>query len=157
MDIRVPEGMEHMLQGLIQFLDEWTVDPNNVKPLFITLLEHTKRLSDVRVRYIRRPGISHSVRLVNSAQQDGGFFGLMDVVDDDPENRWLSVCFYSDMITDHAGKGDYIPGGIGGNDSTCFSVDHPEGFEDYLKDRITEACIRSYGVDPESKRKWKLC
>ncbi len=149
--------MEYMLEGLQKFLAEWTADPNNVKPLFLALLEHTERLPEIRVRYKERPGISHSVRLVNSALPEGGFFALLDVINDDPANRWLSVCFYADMVNDYAQKGDHIPGGLGGADSICYSVQDPAGFEDYLKNKITEAFVRSQSLDPKSARLWKLC
>ncbi len=155
--MRAPDGMEYMLEDLQKFLNEWTVDPNNVKPLLMSLLEHTERLPEIRVRYKNRPGISHSVRLVNSSLPGGGFFALIDVVNDDPENRWLSVCFYADMVNDYAKKGDYIPGALGGADSICYSVEDPAGFEDYLKEKINEAFVRSASADPENARLWKLC
>jgi hypothetical protein len=37
---------------------------------------------------------------------------MVDVIDDDPEVRWLSVCFYGEMITDPDEAGELIPEGL---------------------------------------------
>jgi hypothetical protein len=62
----------------------------------------------------------------------------MDVIDEDP--RWLSVCFYGDMITDPEEKGDLVPEGLMGEDGYCFDVDEndPEHI-DYICRRLDEA------------------
>ena len=65
---------------------------------------------------------------------------MADVIDDDPTERWLSVCFYGDMVTDPDEKGDLIPEGLMGDDGYCFDLDEydEEGVE-YIKARLTEA------------------
>ena len=65
---------------------------------------------------------------------------MVDVVDDDPADRWLSVCFYGDMITDPDEEGDLIPEGLLGQDGYCFDADDPDPDKaEYLAARIGEA------------------
>jgi hypothetical protein len=64
----------------------------------------------------------------------------MDVIDDDPDSRWLSVCFYPDMITDPEERGNIIPLGLLGEDGYCFDYDEwNEEFLRYLETRLDEA------------------
>lgn len=63
---------------------------------------------------------------------------MVDVIEDDP--RWLSVCFYEEMVTDPEERGDSVPGGLLGEDGICFDVDaFDETLLSYIKQRITEA------------------
>ena len=65
---------------------------------------------------------------------------LVDVVDDEPESRWLSVCFYADMITDPDEKGDYVPEGLMGEDACCFNLDEDDAaMRAYIAARLAEA------------------
>ncbi|MBW2683786.1 MAG: hypothetical protein JRC69_09555, partial [Deltaproteobacteria bacterium] len=64
-----------------------------------------------------------------------------DVIDDDPAERWLSVCFYGDMIADPEQRGEVIPGGLAGSDGYCFDMfEDDKELADYLVDRLVEAC-----------------
>ncbi len=65
---------------------------------------------------------------------------MVDIVDDDPGKRWLSVCFYGDSVTDPEEAGNLIPGGLLGEDGYCFDLyaNDPETVA-YLKKRIDEA------------------
>ena len=63
---------------------------------------------------------------------------MVDVIDDDPADRWLSVCFFGDTITDPVGMGDLVPGGLLGQDGHCFDVE-AVSMLDYVKERIQEA------------------
>jgi hypothetical protein len=66
---------------------------------------------------------------------------MLDVIDDDPDERWLSICFYGDMITDPEEKGDLIPEGLLGEDGYCFDLDAwNEDDLTYLEKRLAEAC-----------------
>ena len=68
---------------------------------------------------------------------------MVDVIDDDPESRWLSVCFYGDDITDPDELGDLVPQGLLGEDGYCFDVtEHDARIIAYLGDRIGEAYAR---------------
>ena len=65
---------------------------------------------------------------------------MVDVIDDDPESRWLSVCFYESMIKDKDDLGDLIPGGLLGEDGYCFDLyENESDMVTYLKERINEA------------------
>jgi hypothetical protein len=65
---------------------------------------------------------------------------MIDVIDDDPANRWLSVCFFEDMVADPEEKGDLIPGGLLGDDGYCFDLDSAQEDEvAYIALRIREA------------------
>lgn len=65
---------------------------------------------------------------------------MVDVIDDDPANRWLSVCFYGEMISDPDENGDFVPEGLLGEDALCFDID---AWEDdllvYVEKRLDEA------------------
>ena len=45
---------------------------------------------------------------------------MVDIIDDDPADRWLSVCFYDELVDDPKGLGDEVPGGLLGEDAKCF-------------------------------------
>ena len=65
---------------------------------------------------------------------------MLDVIDDDPGHRWLSVCFYGDMITDPDELGDLIPGGLLGSDGYCFDIsEEDDALREYVGVRIQEA------------------
>jgi hypothetical protein len=69
---------------------------------------------------------------------------MVDIIDDDPENRWLSVCFYDDLVSDPEERGDFVPKGLLGEDARCFDLD--EADEDavgYVAQRIREAGARA--------------
>ena len=130
-----------MLTALDAFLAEWERDPNEVKALFQSLYACLRGLDGVSLEYRARPGVSHSLRARHAMQKKRDLFVLVDIVDDDPEARWLSVCFYADMVTDPQGRGDVVPGGLAGSDACCFDIDSfdAEG-EDYMTARLREAC-----------------
>ncbi len=128
-----------MEKELELFLKDWVTDNNNMKPLFTSLLEYANGLGGMRFEYKGRPGVSHSVRLINPKQNSRPFFGLLDIIDDDPDSRWISACFYAEAISDPEEKGDLIPKGLEGDkDAICFDVEDPEDFAEYLKERIKE-------------------
>ncbi len=97
-------------------------------------------MENVDLQFVARPGVSYSIRPKQRSQKDRDLFAMIDVIDDDPTERWLSVCFYGDMISDPEQRGEVIPGGLAGSDGYCFDM-----FEDdkeqahYLVDRLMEA------------------
>lgn len=109
-----------------EFLDGWKADPCNVKAAFVAYRDFLAAQPGVTLDFKARPGISYSVRAAHAAQQNRKLFVLVDVVDDEPESRWLSVCFYDDMVTDPEGKGDFVPGGLMGEDAHCFNLDEDD-------------------------------
>ena len=129
-----------MISELDAFLAEWKDGAGWAKPLFQSLYVCLAGLAGVSLEYKNRPGVSHSLRARHAAQKERALFVLVDIIDDDPEARWLSVCFYADMITDPARRGDIAPGGLAGNDACCFDIDNPDAdMEVYMTARLKEA------------------
>lgn len=66
---------------------------------------------------------------------------MVDVIDDDPADRWLSVCFYKELVDDPEQLGDEVPGGLLGEDARCFDLSQPdEDMVRYIEQRLSEAC-----------------
>jgi hypothetical protein len=127
-------------QSLDSFISEWQTDLNHIKNDFLSLKLHLENKTNIKFGFNARPGVSYSLRASHPAQKKRSLFVMVDVIDDDPDNRWLSVCFYGEMITDPDEKGDLIPEGLLGEDGYCF--DHDTGSEEnifYIKQRIDEA------------------
>jgi hypothetical protein len=123
------------------FLGTWTRDGQETRPLFIRLHEKLSRLPGAVLTFKKRPGVSYSLRaaLPQQAETDRPLFVLVDVIDDDPDNRWLSVCFYADTVSDPAEEGNLVPNGILGVDATCFDLALGDGDKlDYVEARIDE-------------------
>lgn len=129
-----------MLPELDAFLAGWNEDELKMKPLFLSLYHCLAGFSPVELEYRGRPGVSHSLRAKHPDQKKRELFVLVDIIDDDPEARWLSVCFYADLVTDEEGRGDVVPGGLLGEDACCFDVDEiTPDTEAFLLDRLREA------------------
>lgn len=94
---------------LATFLETWTTDPNNAKDAFVRFKDFLLTTPDVRFDFKARPGVSYSLRAANAKNDERPLFVLVDVVDDEPEARWLSVCFYADMVNDPNELGDFVP------------------------------------------------
>jgi hypothetical protein len=125
---------------LDQFLAGWQDNDTRIKQAFEELATHLKTLNRSQLTFTARPGVSYSLRPRHDRQQNRSLFAMVDVIDDDPDNRWLSVCFYGDMITDPKENGDLIPGGLLGEDGYCFDLDeYDAGLLAYLKERLSEA------------------
>lgn len=119
------------------FLSSWA--PCDAKNAFESFYQTLDKLENITLNFKARPGISFSLRGAHK-HQEREFFVLIDVIDDDPQQRWLSVCFYNDMVTDPQNLGDWIPQGIFGEDARCFDVDElDEDFIAYVCTRIKEA------------------
>lgn len=125
-----------------RFLDAWIDGSGGVRKAFSHLKESVARRENVVLDFVSRPRVSYSLRGLAAGPGKTGtpIFALIDVIDDDPENRWLSVCFYEDTITDPRGWGNLVPQGILGEDGYCFDVvEFEQAFLDYLEERIDEA------------------
>ncbi|MBW1852455.1 MAG: hypothetical protein JRJ15_13715 [Deltaproteobacteria bacterium] len=133
-----PEEFDEMLE----LLEAWTDDPPNIKGVFVRLKDKLLAMKDVSLSFMSRPGVSYSLRanISYTGRENRNLFALVDIVDDQAEERWLSVCFYSDLITDPGDEGNLVPGGILGEDGYCFDL-----FEcdweliSYIEQRVDEA------------------
>lgn len=123
---------------LESFLSDWTDDPNGVKKAFLRLKSVLENLGgDSTVTFVPRPPTTYSLR----AEPPRGrpVITMVDVASLDGE-RFLSVCFYADTITDPEERGDLIPDGLLSKDGYCFDVDSDDDDAvSYVEARIYEA------------------
>lgn len=127
-------------QELREFLDGWkqtrTMPRQRLFPIWI----FWPRTAAMSFTFKGRPGISYSLRARHAAQIRRELFVLVDVVDDEPDNRWLSVCFYNNMITDAEDLGDFVPDGLMNEDARCFNLESDDThMRDYIMARLGEA------------------
>jgi hypothetical protein len=130
--------MTDYIHELQLFTENWEETPDQIKKVFIHLKDFIVSKADVTLDFVSRQGITYSLRASHKDKNEKPFFILVDVIEDQP--RWLSVCFYSHMITDADKKGVFIPHGILGDDAICFDVEkYNEALIKYLEVLIDEA------------------
>ena len=146
-------------QELREFLDGWKIDPQNAKAAFTAYMDFVAAHSGMSFTFKARPGVSYSLRARHAAQTKRELFVLLDVVDDEPDNRWLSVCFYNNMVTDAEDKGDFVPDGLMDEDARCFNLENDDAhMRDYIMARLAEgsagAAVESGLVDAARGHAW---
>ena len=127
-------------QELNTFIKEWKVAPdkNSNKSTFLRFKDYLAGKEGVTLDFITRPGVTYSLRAAHKAQTDKELFVMVDVIED--VERWLSVCFYGDMIADPDENGDMVPGGLLGEDATCFDLENQDdSLITYIEARLDEA------------------
>ncbi len=127
-------------QELNTFIEEWKASPdkNSNKATFLRFKDHLSAKEGVTLDFIARPGVTYSLRAVHAKQKDKKLFVMVDVIED--VERWLSVCFYGDMIQDPDSKGDMVPGGLLGEDAVCFDLEEQDdSLIQYIETRLDEA------------------
>ncbi|TKB24859.1 hypothetical protein FCL47_16600 [Desulfopila sp. IMCC35006] len=128
------------VQEIESFLQSWQGDKQPMREWFRQFYQQVSQMEGVGLTFVARPGVSYSIRPVHVNQAVRDKFAIVDVIDDDPNERWLSVCFYEDMITDPDGRGEIIPGGLSGSDGYCFDMyNNDEELGHYLLARLQEA------------------
>jgi hypothetical protein len=128
------------MKTLETFISTWKETPSKTKQAFTELYEYLKTLEDTTLEFNARPKVSYSLRPRHNNQKNRSLFAMVDVIDDDPEERWLSVCFYGEMITDPDETGDLIPEGLLGEDGYCFDLyEYDQGDINYIKKRLSQA------------------
>lgn len=128
------------MENVQRFIDEWADDPFGTKAVFQHLYQDLLKKDGAGFEFHARPGISYSLRGIHKNQKDRPLFVMIDVIDDDPKQRWLSVCFYGDMIEDPDDLGDLIPEGLLGADGYCFDItESDDSLEEYVRKRMNEA------------------
>ncbi|THB72791.1 MAG: hypothetical protein D6B25_16170 [Desulfobulbaceae bacterium] len=128
-----------------QFIDNWVDDANSCKIVFNALYKQITTLDAEYLEFHVREGVTYSLRGLRTWSGVPRIFVMIDVIEDQP--RWLSVCFYGMEVTDPAGYGDYVPGGLLGEDGICFDIDsNDQELVMYVKERIIEA----YNHQPDS-------
>ena len=122
------------------FLSQWSDNEQQTKKVFLHLGDHLARKTDLIFEVVARPGVSCSLRARHQHQKKRPLFAMVDIIDDDPAQRWLSVCFFGEMISDPDEIGDFVPEGLLGEDAHCFDI---EAWDDdlvaYVIARLDEA------------------
>lgn len=132
------------IQELDNFLQAWQVDNLHLKPAFEEFRDFLASQPKVAMDFKARPGVSYSLRGKGASQSGRELFTLIDVVDDEPNARWLSVCFYADMVQDPDELGDFVPNGLLGEDAVCFNLDEDnDAMRGYILDRLGEASAKA--------------
>ncbi len=127
-------------QELNALLDQWQDTETRTRAAFIEFRDHLAAMDGLALSFKGRPGVSFSLRATHANQTSRALFVLVDVVDDDPSERWLSVCFYADMIQDPEELGDWVPGGLLGEDACCFNLEEDDAdMRAYIKARLSDA------------------
>ncbi len=127
---------------MCELLDGWPNDSRQIKNAFIKFKDNLIKQENITLNFISRPGVTYSLRATakENPKSDKPLFVMVDIIDDDPENRWLSVCFYGEMITDPDDKGDFVPEGLLGEDACCFDLEeYDNAMFQYIQQRIDEA------------------
>ena len=128
------------MEELNNFIAEWKETESKTRQAFTELIEYLQKMENITLDFNARPGITYSLRPKHNNQEDRALFAMIDVIDDDPEEKWLSVCFYGDMISDPDEMGDFIPEGLLGDDGHCFDMYEYNAEEiEYLKNRLDDA------------------
>ncbi|MDY6905940.1 MAG: hypothetical protein SWH61_14785 [Thermodesulfobacteriota bacterium] len=124
---------------LEDLIASWTGTETKTRAAFLHLKTHLESKENAALTFKARPGVSYSLRGAYPGH-NRQLFVMIDVIDDDPDNRWLSVCFYGDMIADPDEMGDMIPGGLLGEDGYCFDIEEAgDELIAYVETRIDEA------------------
>jgi len=123
------------------FLTEWKQSGQSSSLWFERFFSMLKDDAEVELSFVSRPGVSFSMR-PKKRGQERALFAIIDVIDDDPTDRWLSVCFYEDMISDPEESGQVVPGGLGGENGYCFDI-FDEDMLAYVLARVSEARSRA--------------
>ncbi len=129
-------------QAMAEFINGWQSGRLEMKERLLDFISCLTAMEGVELQFVARAGVSYSVRPFRREQKERGrnLFAMIDVIDDDPGQRWLSVCFYEDMISDPEEHGEVIPGGLHGDDGYCFDMfEDDTARADYLKQRLSEA------------------
>ena len=130
--------MSESLQELQEFIGNWSDSAERNKEAFLRLKSYLETLDGVSLEFAPRPGVTYSLRASHPNQRRRTLFVMLDVIEDTP--RWLSVCFYGEMITDPDEQGDFVPEGLLGEDAVCFDIDqYEDGLLRYVQARLDEA------------------
>lgn len=123
---------------LNSFIDDWQETSEQNKKGFLFFKDLLESMENVVYEFIPREGVTYSLRAKHQSQQEKPLFVMVDVIEGEP--RWLSICFYADLINDPDEKGDFVPGGLLGEDACCFDIDeYDETMLQYLQERMFEA------------------
>jgi len=129
---------EETEQELTTFIENWQETAEKNKEIFLHFRKYLTSKEDVVLTFIPRTGVTYSLRARHTAQRRKKLFVMVDVIEDSP--RWLSVCFYGEMISNPEQKGNFVPGGLLGEDAICIDIEEwNEELIRYVEMRLDEA------------------
>ncbi len=129
--------MKNSEKEIASFIADWPNSSPECRAAFVELMACMLSLDGTAVEFHARPSVTYSLRAVHP-NQTRPLYAMVDVIDDEP--RWLSVCFYGEMVTDPDEWGEPVPGGLLGEDGLCFAAEEiTENVVNYLKERISQA------------------
>ena len=76
-----------MRREIDSFLEAWEGRSQQTKKSFVRLLKHLAGKEGLTFGFKARPGVSYSLRARHNCQNTRELFVILDVIDDDPENR----------------------------------------------------------------------
>jgi len=124
-------------ETLEDFLNNWQDEQEQNKLGFIQLRDTLTAQQGVVLTFHSRPGLTYSLRAARYGQKKP-LFVMIDVIEDSP--RWLSICFFNEMVQDPEERGSFVPGGLLGEDALCFDIEIcTEDALRYIEDRLHEA------------------
>ena len=124
--------------ALDKFILEWQEEDFSIKNIFSHLKNQLEALDGTQLDFVVREGLTFSLRAHHTQNQTRPLFAIIDVIEGEP--RWLSVCFYAATIEDPDERGDFVPGGLLGEDAFCFDVTtNDPNLVEYLTARIRDA------------------
>lgn len=130
--------MQQVHEEIEAFLTAWQDDSEAAKQGFVRLKNLLTAQDGVNLEFHPRPGLTYSLRATHP-HHSRALLAMIDVIEDQP--RWLSVCFFGDMIEDPEERGAFVPGGLLGEDALCFDLETcTEDELVYVEARIIEAC-----------------
>lgn len=131
---------QQALTDLEAFISSWENSSAEMKKAFLHFKDHLFKKDNISFDFKGRKGVSYSLRAKHDNQTNRDLFVMVDVIDDDPDDRWLSICFYGDLLTDPEEKGDLVPEGLAGDDGYCFDLDeYSDEDAAYIEARLDEA------------------
>lgn len=132
------------MEQIKKFLESWQNDPAHVRDALIYYINLFENKDGMVIEFVSRPGVSYSFRGMLTSNKPENLRFMIDVIDDDPDSRWLSVCFYAHTVTDPENLGDIAPGGLFGKDAICFNLDEDSPtMRGYIEKRLMEACVHN--------------
>lgn len=117
--------------SLEEFLEQWPSAEAGLKKSLLAYRQGVLGLPGVAESFLPRPGVSYSLRWDLEPKPQGRakpLFAMADVVPLGGDELMLSLCFYGDDISDPEELGNFIPGGLYGENGHCFDLegDDPE-------------------------------
>jgi hypothetical protein len=116
--------------------DEWQSKVKAVFTDFYNLFKHHK----LQMTWHARPGKCYSLDVFAQGATSG--FARLDIVDDDPEERWLFLCIKKDLAEDPENYGEVMPEILDGQDALCFDIDERDDVMRAYLQTLLENAVR---------------